>query len=140
MTFPKIIIILVLTILNLSCKKELPDLPKTTRELLTLNTWTYWQYFINYSTTTPILAYRGDRNNNLMDLTKDRIKFKQDGRVDFIKGHSVINGIWHLVENEKKLEIQTEQEVYSIELRYLDEGGFEWYDAKKDEFIMMIKS
>ena len=77
----RLLLIIVITF-TFACKKETPNSPEpipSTMELLTANVWIYDSAYSNWGQPDQKVIFVRNGKSNLVDVSRDRIKFYIDG-------------------------------------------------------------
>lgn len=119
---------------------DFSQLPSVTSSKLTSKKWMYVEYFTDFSRSTTGLAYKSDKPNNLIDLSKNRVTYNADGSVTEIneKGNSV-PGTWQFITVGTDIGTQVKNYVGTFQslLVNLDDSTMVWYDPTSNRYAKM---
>ncbi len=118
-----------LSIISLSCKKDVTDAPKTKTELLTSKTWIYDEYFTNYNSANTALAYKRGKANNSINLSLNRSKFNTDGTTSEINQNGTsVPGTWKFINNDTQTQVTNAVGTFTANIISLTDDSFIWLD------------
>ncbi|MFD1139952.1 hypothetical protein ACFQ4C_02495 [Larkinella insperata] len=104
-----ILLLLMSTSVLLSCNKDDDDSPKSKTELIA-RTWEVQTGIMSVGASPEIPGYTKDRPGNLVDMSKFRLQFKNDGTfVQTSLDGTSSTGTWALSENDTKLTLMSTQ-------------------------------
>lgn len=116
------------------------QLPTISSNKLVGKTWKYSEYFTDFSLNTSRLAFKIDKPNNLIDLTKNRVTFNADGSITEIdeKGYT-IPGTWKFISfgTEIGIEVNNYAGSYKSVFIYLDDSNYVWYEPNVNRYGKM---
>lgn len=102
--------------------------------------WMYVEYFTDYSRSASGLAFKRDKANNLMDLTRNRVLFNADGSVREIdQSGNLVPGTWSFITVGLSTATQTNNYLGTFQsiLINLDDSTLVWYDQAHDRYGKM---
>lgn len=108
---------------------------------LTGKKWKYLEYFVDFALTKTALAFKIDKQNNFLDLSKNRVLFNSDGSVSEIdeNGNS-IPGSWKFINGGPVtgIKVNNYAGVFQSALIHLDDSSFVWYDLLNNRYAKMV--
>jgi hypothetical protein len=116
------------------------QLPSVTNSKLVGKRWIYQEYFTNFSRTETGLAYKRDKANNLIDLTKNQVQFNVDGSViEIDEAGNSVPGTWRFITvgAVTGTEVSNYKGRFQAVLVHLDDSSMVWFDPGSDRYAKM---
>ncbi len=124
--FYLLITLLAVTIMQISCKKEL-GANNTRVEKLSAVTCKYQHYYLDFNKANTILAYFIYKPNNLMDMSRYRVKFDVNGTYSETNEEGTsTTGTWKFNADQTVVEMKSQEKEMFKKIYVLDETGLQW--------------
>jgi hypothetical protein len=139
-----------------SCSKSLTDTPespslntlgdsKTLRldtttdltDLLTGQTWIYYEYFKNFNDTAT-LAWKTNRSSNTLNLSLNRVQYYPNGNyTEITENGTTLYGQWIFLNNQTEVQVTNPNGVFVSTIQELTGNRYEWLAGNGNYGVMV---
>ena len=102
----------------------------TKTDLLTSQTWVYYEYFLNFKNNPTGLVWKTNRSANDLNLASNKVTFFPNGNYTEIdQNGTTLNGTWTFLNNESDVRVTNSQGTFTSTIQQLTSGRYEWLDT-----------
>jgi hypothetical protein len=110
----------------------------TKSDLLTSQTWVYYEYFTDFNSNPTKLVWKTNRTSNSLNLTHNRVKFNSDGSYTEVDQNGInYTGSWMFLNNETQVQTTSSQGTFISTIQLLDSSRYEWLDTTGHYGVMV---
>jgi hypothetical protein len=125
-------------------KTNPPNIPtcSDSSNVLTNTVWVYYEYFkyFNDSTSTT-LAWKTNRTYNIMDLSRNQVKFNCDSTYTEIDEYGdTLKGTWTYLNNGTQIKVTNKKGSFTSTTQVLTAKRYEWLAANGNYGVMLPKN
>jgi hypothetical protein len=113
----------------------------TRSDLLTSQTWVYYEYFTDFNSNPTKLVWKKNRSTNTLNLALNEVKFNSDGSYTEKDQNGITyTGSWIWLGSESGVQVTSSQGTFSSTIQELTSGRYEWLDTTGHYGIMIPKN
>lgn len=102
----------------------------TKTDLLTSQTWVYYEYFLKFKNNPTGLVWKTNRSANDLNLASNKVTFFPNGNYTEIdQNGTTLNGTWTFLNNESDVRVTNSQGTFTSTIQQLTSGRYEWLDT-----------
>lgn len=113
----------------------------TKSDLLTSQTWVYYEYFKKFNSIPTGLVWKTNRSANDLNLASNKVTFFPSGNYTEIdQNGTTYNGTWLFLNNETEVRVTSSQGTFTSTIQKLTSGRYEWLDTAGHYGVMVPDS
>jgi hypothetical protein len=108
-------------------------------DILTSQTWVYYEYFTDFNTNPTNLVWKTNRSSNSLNLASNKVKFYPNGNYTEIDQNGITyNGTWIFQNNEADVQVTSSQGTFTSTIQQLTSNRYEWLDSTGGHYGVMV--
>jgi hypothetical protein len=113
----------------------------TKSDLLTGQTWVYYEYFKKFNSIQTGLVWKTNRSANDLNLASNKVTFYPNGNYTEIDQYgNTYNGSWIFLNNEADVQVTSSQGTFTSTIQELTSNKYEWLDTAGHYGVMIPDS
>ncbi|OQP66650.1 hypothetical protein [Niastella populi] len=108
-------------------------------DLLTSQTWVYYEYFTDFNTNPTNLVWKTNRSSNALNLALNQVQFYPNGTyTETDQNGTVYNGTWTFLNNETEVQVNNPIGTFTSTIQTLTTNRYEWLQNSTGNYGIMV--
>lgn len=108
-------------------------------DLLTGQTWVYYEYFTDFNTNPTNLVWKTNRSSNALNLALNQVQFYPNGTyAETDQNGTVYNGTWTFLNNETEVQVNNPIGTFTSTIQTLTTNRYEWLQNSTGNYGIMV--
>ena len=107
-------------------------------DLLTGQTWVYYEYFTDFNNNPTNLVWKTNRSSNSLNLSLNQVQFYPNGNyTEITENGTTLNGQWTFLNNQTEVQVNNPLGVFVSTIQELTSNRYEWLDTSGNYGVMV---
>ncbi|MCS3796135.1 hypothetical protein [Niastella sp. OAS944] len=111
----------------------------TISDLLTSQTWLYYEYFLDFNVNPTKLVWKTNRSTNSLNLASNRVTYFSDNTFTEIDQNGIAySGYWSLLNNNTEVQVSSSRGTFTSTIQQLTSNRYEWLDSSTGRYGILV--